>query len=67
MLTLVPIAERVHKGVATPKDTQDLLAEVERLYADLKPASEPAVEVAAEAPVAAEESQKAETTTELDA
>lgn len=46
MLNLDPIRQRVHTGIATAQDTNDLLAEVERLYADPKPASELAAEAA---------------------
>ena len=46
MLNLDPIRERVSKGVATPQDVQALMAEVDKLYSDPKPASELAAEAA---------------------
>jgi len=42
MLNLEAIRNRVHKGIATTQDTHELLAEVEKFYAEQKPEAEEA-------------------------
>jgi len=46
MLNLAEIGSRVDRGQATPADIQSMLAELKKLYADPKPASELAAEAA---------------------
>lgn len=55
MLNLADIQSRVDRGSASHNDIQAMLAELQRLYADPKPASELAAEAAALADAAAQD------------
>ena len=58
MLNLDDIRSRVHRGLGTPDDMNDLLAEVERLYGQPTPPAIIALEAAQASQAAAEEASK---------